>query len=253
MYDQADLYDAGIGFWNLGFETYPDAHDVGRSTEERAMKRLFVALTALILTLSVAVQASATHSWSDYHWARSSNPFTVTLIDNVTSDWDSRLAIASADWSASSVLDTEIAAAGRREVTVSNGFYGQTGWVGLARIWIDGRTHHILRGETLLNETYLTDDQRYATEAFRQFVICQEVGHTFGLDHQDEVFSNQNLGTCMDYTNDPDGGKRYGPDNQHPNAHDYEQLELIYAHADKGKKGHGNLADAEVVTWIIPA
>jgi hypothetical protein len=54
-----------------------------------------------------------------------------------------------------------------------------------------------------------------------------EIGHTFGLDHQDENFSNPNLGTCMDYTSDPDG-----PSNEHPNAHDDQQLETIYAHLD---------------------
>ena len=57
--------------------------------------------------------------------------------------------------------------------------------------------------------------------------MCQEVGHTFGLDHQDENFNNANLGTCMDYTSSP-------ASNQHPNAHDYEQLDLIYAHVDTG-------------------
>ena len=55
--------------------------------------------------------------------------------------------------------------------------------------------------------------------------MCQEVGHTFGLDHQDENFNNANLGTCMDYTNNP-------TTNQHPNTHDYEQLEIIYSHLD---------------------
>ena len=55
--------------------------------------------------------------------------------------------------------------------------------------------------------------------------MCQEVAHTLGLDHQDENFSNPNLGTCMDYTNSPDS-------NQHPNAHDYDMLEQIYAHLD---------------------
>ena len=48
---------------------------------------------------------------------------------------------------------------------------------------------------------------------------------TFGLDHQDEVFDNPNLGTCMDYTNDPST-------NQHPNQHDYDELALIYSHLD---------------------
>ena len=55
--------------------------------------------------------------------------------------------------------------------------------------------------------------------------MCQEVGHTLGLDHQDENFKNTNLGTCMDYTSNPDS-------NQHPNQHDYDQLEAIYAHLD---------------------
>ena len=55
--------------------------------------------------------------------------------------------------------------------------------------------------------------------------MCQEVGHTFGLDHQDETFDNANLRTCMDYTNDPST-------NQYPNQHDYDQLAAIYAHPD---------------------
>src|SRR4029453_1923478 len=72
----------------------------------------------------------------------------------------------------------------------------------------------------------------YNSNAWRQLVTCQEVGHTFGLDHQDENFTNANLGTCMDYTNDPST-------NQHPNQHDYDQLEAIYAHLDGGGGGGG--------------
>ena len=55
--------------------------------------------------------------------------------------------------------------------------------------------------------------------------MCQEVGHDFGLDHQDENFDNPNLGTCMDYTSNPEG-------NEHPNSHDYAQLDSIYSHLD---------------------
>jgi hypothetical protein len=36
----------------------------------------------------------------------------------------------------------------------------------------------------------------------------------------------------MDYTNEPDGGGAYGPNNEHPNNHDYAQLETIYSHLD---------------------
>ena len=55
--------------------------------------------------------------------------------------------------------------------------------------------------------------------------MCQEVGHTLGLDHQDEDFYNTSLGTCMDYSADPTL-------NQHPNQHDYDMLDAIYEHLD---------------------
>jgi hypothetical protein len=40
-----------------------------------------------------------------------------------------------------------------------------------------------------------------------------------------EIFNNPNTGSCMDYTNDPDGGpggaSPTDKNNMHPNAHDY--------------------------------
>jgi hypothetical protein len=78
-----------------------------------------------------------------------------------------------------------------------------------------------------VNETYF-NTATYNTSAWRRLVMCQEIAHDFGLDHQDERFDNPNLGSCMDYTSDPDGP----PSNEHPNAHDYQQLEKIYAHLD---------------------
>ena len=66
--------------------------------------------------------------------------------------------------------------------------------------------------------------------------MCQEIGHTFGLAHQDEAFENVNLGTCMDYTNNPDGP----PANRQPDDHDSWMLdEIIYAHLDGGGGGGG--------------
>lgn len=75
-----------------------------------------------------------------------------------------------------------------------------------------------------MNDTYFTTAQ-YRDPAWRNLVMCQEVGHTLGLDHQDTNFTNPNLGTCMDYTNDPTS-------NQHPNNHDYAELDTIYSHLD---------------------
>jgi len=175
--------------------------------------------------------ANANHSWGNYHWARTSNPFTLKLGDNLTSVWDSYLNTSSSDWSQSTVLDTTIVAgsttakrckptAGR--VEVCNSKYGNNGWLGVAQIWVSG--NHITQGIVKMNDNYF-NTSTYNTPAWRNLVLCQEVGHTFGLDHQDENFNNANLGSCMDYTNNPST-------NQHPNQHDYDQLENIYAHLD---------------------
>jgi hypothetical protein len=83
---------------------------------------------------------------------------------------------------------------------VCNWKYGNNGWLGLAQIWISGG--HITQGVSKNNDTYF-DTSTYDTPAWRQFVTCQEIGHTFGLGHQDEDFYNANLGSCMDYTVNP--------------------------------------------------
>ena len=193
----------------------------------------FVVFITLFALLLVPSSASATHSWRDYHWARTTKSFTLALGDNLSSDWDPYLATASSDWSRSKVLDTVVTPGqttnpqacsptlGR--VEVCNGNYGYVTWIGLARIWIYS-DHHIVQGAVLLNDFYF-DMPRFNTPAWKNLVMCQEVGHNFGLDHQDEDFSNEPLGTCMDYSSDPEP-------NQHPNRHDYEQLQIIYDHLD---------------------
>jgi len=113
-------------------------------------------------------------------------------------------------------------------VQVCNSTYGNTGWLGVAQIWINGP--HITAGIVKLNDAYFKT-VTYNTPSWRQMVACQEVGHAFGLGHQDENFSNANLGTCMDYTNNPGRDDGAG-NNLHPNKHDYDQLDLIYAHLD---------------------
>ncbi|MBI2068533.1 MAG: hypothetical protein HYT67_00265 [Candidatus Yanofskybacteria bacterium] len=197
----------------------------------------------------------ANHSWGDYHWARASSPFTLKLGDNVSSAWDAYLGEASSDWSVSTVLDTTVVQGGTNpkncratngRVEVCSSKYGFNGWLGVATIWISGS--HIVASTVKVNDSYF-NTVTYNTPPWRRLVICQEVGHTFGLDHQDVDFSNPNLGTCMDYTGNPSGP----PSNEHPNAHDYEQLEAIYTHLDStttvsqvvsSRFGNGNAADA---------
>jgi len=204
----------------------------------------WLAFAAVLALAAFSSTASADHSWSNYHWGRKTATFTLGLENNLTagSPWLQYLQTTSSsdknDWSDSTVLDAKIvdneawtsdcpATSGR--VKVCNKEYGDNGWLGLATVWVSGG--HITQGTAKMNDTYF-NTATYNTPAWRNLVMCQEVGHTFGLGHQDEVFDNPNLGSCMDYTNDPSGALYNQANNEHPNLHDYQLLEEIYAHLE---------------------
>ncbi|HDY73054.1 MAG TPA: hypothetical protein ENH86_00575 [Candidatus Jorgensenbacteria bacterium] len=212
------------------------------------MKKIF--LISLLALLLVAGTAGASHSWGKYHWDISTDDSIASpleLGDNLTSlAWDNSLAGGSSDWNLSVLRNQVVAGASNANcdptsgrVEVCNGEYGNNGWLGVASIWVKrGRSGHIVQGVVMVNDTYFNTSP-YDTQAWRNLVMCQEVGHTFGLGHQDEDFSNANLGTCMDYTNDPDGTLFGQLDNQHPNQHDLDMMTEIYAHLNSTDSGSG--------------
>jgi len=204
----------------------------------RRSPRGLVLVASLALAVAFPSAAAATHSWGGYHWARTANPLTLNLGDNVNGAWDAYLVETASGWSLSDVLNTTIVAGAAKprncrpttgRVEVCNATYGNTGWLGVAQIWVSGL--HITQGTVKVNDTYF-NTSTYNSPAWREMVMCQEVGHTLGLDHQDTIFDNKNLGTCMDYTNDPDGTRYSQSSNEHPNQHDYDELVTIYTHLD---------------------
>lgn len=196
---------------------------------------------ALLLLLAGSVVAlpgtsSAQHSWLDKHWSKPGGVLTLKLGDNVSGAWDADLLTASADWSspaaagfadAPDILDTSVVTgtAGRNcsyttgMVEVCSGDYGDNGWLGLASVSV--KNGHIVAGRAQVNDWYFNQPTWNYAE-LRAHVMCQEIGHTFGLGHQDETTAD--LKTCMDYSRSLD------PATMHPNHHDYEQLGSIYAH-----------------------
>lgn len=199
----------------------------------RANTTALVMITVLSVLVGVSV-LFASHSWGGYHWARTSNPFTIKTGDNVDANWDAYLDEAIVDWNVSPSLDLAKVTGGTNpkncrptsgRIEACNATYGANGWLGIAQVWVSGT--HITQATVKLNDTYF-NTATYNKPEWRRLVMCQEIGHDFGLDHQDVTFTNPNLGTCMDYTNNPLGP----PSNEHPNQHDYDEIDTIYAHAD---------------------
>ena len=211
----------------------------------KSYRHISIVLLAIFGLVAFQSFAVANHAWGSYHWARTSNPFTLKLGDNVNNTWQPFLEEASDDWSQSSVLNTTVVAGSTRprsfkavtgRVEVCNASYGNNGWLGIAGIYASG--NHITKGYVKVND-YYHNNAPYNSSAWRQFVMCQEIGHTLGLGHQDEDFDNANLGTCMDY-GDPTGD----PAQQNPDQHDYNQLETIYAHLDSTTTVGSKVPDA---------
>jgi hypothetical protein len=206
-------------------------HQLKQENTVMRINRVRFIMTFVMIAMLAAfpLSASANHAWGNYHWARTSNPFTIKVIDSMTSDWDDNLDTAISDWNSSSVMNI-VEEAGdsttktRKQcrpvsgkVRACNAEYGFNGWLGVAQIWASGS--HITQGTAKMNDSYLKSGY---SEVNKQHVICQEIGHDWGLGHQDE--SGADLNTCMDYAN--------ALDNPDPNQHDYQQLETIYAHFD---------------------
>jgi hypothetical protein len=197
-------------------------------------RRIFEIAAVAFAAAFIGGSAYANHSWSDYHWARTANPFNLIVVNSTTSEWDPYVGQAVADWSASDVLNMLEDASGdtstqtRRHCNAPNGMvricnlaYGLNGWLGVAGISVDANDH-ITRGYTKLNDSYFSTAY-YNDPAWKQAVTCQELGHDVGLSHQDENFNNDPLYSCMDYQDPPF---------EQPNAHDYEELDVIYAQLD---------------------
>ena len=207
-------------------------------------------IAALTLLTSTTAYAGSGHQWGDYLWQTADAPLKLNVAYRFANNaWVPYYEAALVKWEQNdrspldltnrgqdSATDPAICTAKPGMVLVCAAAYGQTGWVGIAEIEINGI--YITEATAKFNDTYYATPQ-YNNDGQRQFVACHEIGHTFALGHLDTSFYNRNKGSCMDYTADPDGP----PDNRNPGTVDWDVLNSTTMYGDlvigKGKGGGG--------------
>lgn len=184
---------------------------------------------ALLFAAMGSSSVLADHAWSDYHWATTTGTVNLPVIDSVTPDWQQSMDVSLQKWNQSNAINQSVVAlddgartrkrcaAQTGHMRVCNAEYGYNGWAGLASINLDSQ-RHITQGTAKMNDSYLAT----YPDDYRNHVMCQEIGHVFGLGHTSEDGSSQK--TCMDYSDDINS--------QWPNSHDYAMLAEIYNHLD---------------------
>jgi hypothetical protein len=208
----------------------------------KKLHRLTTAIAIGVAFATAAIPTQATHSWGGYHWARTTPQFTLKLGNNLTStDWINHLGTSLTNWNSpekfqttTPLLTAVVGGASNKRCSmvagttqVCNGSYGNNGWLGLASINITGGVH-ITQGSAKMNDTYF-NSPTYNNPNEREHVMCQEVAHTFGLDHQSTNGSSQD--TCMDYFSNT-GANASSALSTKPNQHDFDELNIIYGHLD---------------------
>jgi len=139
-------------------------------------KTVFLAVIVLGLCL-VNIQAIQAHNWGSWHWDKS------TIKMFVYGSHQAQSINAIADWDSHTDLSLPLKGS-HTDVSVFGANAGAVGWGGLASIknyefdwWHKWCWCRITHAHAQLNTYYGW------SLASAQGVLCQEVGHTFGLDH----------------------------------------------------------------------
>ncbi len=112
------------------------------------LSKKFLSAASFVFALVLLTSTSnADHSWENYHWARTTNPLPLKVIDSVSNGWQDELDIALAEWNGSSKLNMSVDSVNDRNKTrkqckmkagqmrVCNANYGFNGWLGRGYDW----------------------------------------------------------------------------------------------------------------------
>mmetsp|Transcript_24177 Transcript_24177/g.33778 ORF Transcript_24177/g.33778 Transcript_24177/m.33778 type:complete len:329 (-) Transcript_24177:81-1067(-) len=172
------------------------------------------------------LSSNATNEWKN---GKDNNGLSLTLLNALDENWQEEYEAAVEDWEngnpdaltlTTKRVSVDRDACKKTEQTggvmmVCNENFGESGWLGINVVAKVGG--YIISSVAQMNEFYLFNADIYE----RQYTMCHEIGHGFGLPHTDESFNNIDLGNCMDYTRTP-------KNNLHPDESNYARLAGLY-------------------------
>ncbi|HYI46617.1 MAG TPA: hypothetical protein VE174_14260 [Actinomycetota bacterium] len=150
------------------------------------LKMIAVVTMAAGLTVGPVAVAEA-HPWrcqgnTPYHWASSGGEVAVaTEFQNLQPKKPAKKAAKDLMAKAPFIKINTVASGG--QMTIVDGNEGDKGWAGLAVVKPNAACE-IVHADVILNTFYGTQG------SLAQGIYCQEIGHSFGLDHSDD-------GSCM--------------------------------------------------------
>jgi len=170
---------------------------------------------AAVAVLSTVGSASATH-YEGHHWAHNGLARSqIYFVDHTGAKWP--VATVTYKWNEAHGVDsyyetgcpsTQLHCVRVYEINANNGWYGATFFTG----W--NSANHNTEGVKVQLNNYTV---KTATQARK--TTCHELGHVLGLDHRASNAS------CMTQGAAP-------PISMYPDAHDFAELQTIYAHTN---------------------
>lgn len=184
------------------------------------MEKRIVLLTLLLsacVSLDLAEDEQEIHAWGNFHWPEDNHK--ITFFDaTIDSRIDDALIRALCDWDdLGTPLSLHPGKEGADILIVED---EELGSLGLAELTLKNKDE-IASAKVTINPV-LYQSSTYSYNALRH-VICQEVGHALGLYHIQADSCMDDCGMSFDWYSCINS-----PNNIGPNAHDREQLNLIY-------------------------
>lgn len=168
------------------------------------------------------------------HWAHSSIPFKLPLLNSASRFWSKHLVSETAAWQDAGVLNFDVRKGNNGEPCY---FYPELinfcsqndpeGGLASGGFIYMNATGHIITAALMLNDAYLNNpESMYNTKEYRNKFLCYYLGFTLGLNSRYEEPSKSE--SCMDPLFDPERIANQ----QYPDSKDLHDFKVSYDHKD---------------------